>query len=155
MERPPVGEKASLAGSGVSYLKKKKARKQARRHILLKGWTIILKRLIDINFRVSSMKSGMPPNESRCKAKKTGGRFMWKNECGSRTNLVITLSSPKIPLWLYMSGKWGSEHCTKTLLAALLEARTRSQKKLLKVMLKKGSFSHVALPSQQYQNIWN
>lgn len=24
MERPPVGEKASLAGSGVSYLKKSK-----------------------------------------------------------------------------------------------------------------------------------
>lgn len=53
-ERPPVGVKVSLAGSGVSY----------QSHILLTGWNNVLKRFIrfiDINFRALSIKSGMPP----------------------------------------------------------------------------------------------
>lgn len=65
-ERPPVGVKVSLAGSGVSY----------QSHILLTGWNNVLKRFIrfiDINFRALSIKSGMPP-----KRKQMQGRKDWR-----------------------------------------------------------------------------
>lgn len=90
---------------------------------------------------------------------KPRGRFMRKNDYGPRTNLVITLSSPKILFHSLYDFTWvGSVtlNCAQRPAWQLCsKPATRSQKKAAKVVLKEGSCSHVSLPSQRYQNIWD
>lgn len=78
-------------------------------------------------------------------------RGLCENNDASQMNLVITLPRASSLPWLPMSRRYDAVRSTKGLLATLFKASTWSQKK----PPKKGSLSHVSLPAQQYQNIWN
>ena len=83
---------------------------------------------------------------------------MRKNDYGPRTNLVITLSSPKILFCSLYDFTWvGSVTLNSALRPAgsFVQSLQLGAEKAAKVMLKEGSCSHVSLPSQRYQNIWD